>query len=52
MLHTAWQTDEPCPSCGAGMVLLDAGLPAMRAECRMCGHVETWDSSDTEGGDW
>jgi hypothetical protein len=53
MPRTAWHTDEPCPSCGAGMVLLDDGLPLLLAECRACGYRETWDSADhrTIGGD-
>jgi uncharacterized Zn finger protein len=47
-----WLTEEPCPSCGAEMVLLDDGLPEALAECRACGYRETWDTgkSDTAGG--
>jgi hypothetical protein len=35
------------------MYLLDDGLPVLRAECRMCGHAERWDSrsNDTTGGE-
>jgi hypothetical protein len=35
------------------MVLLDDGLPQALAECRACGHRETWDTADDEttGGD-
>ena len=40
---TVWHTDEPCPSCGNDLVLLDDALPRLRAECRSCGHVEPWD---------
>jgi uncharacterized Zn finger protein len=49
----AWQTDEPCPSCGAEMVLLDDGLPEALAECRSCGYRETWQDGRPEasGGD-
>jgi hypothetical protein len=35
-----WHTEEPCPSCGNDLVLLDDGLPFLRAECRACGHNE------------
>ena len=51
----AWATDEPCPSCGAEMVLLDDGLLVGLAECRACGHREVWDGIDCEatgGDDW
>jgi uncharacterized Zn finger protein len=51
----AWQTDEPCPSCGAEMVLLDDGLPEVLAECRSCGYRETWDNATDNprgGDDW
>jgi hypothetical protein len=34
------------------MVLLDDGLPVVLAECRACGHRETWDGEATGGGDW
>jgi transcription elongation factor Elf1 len=39
---TVWQTDEPCPSCGNELVLLDDGRYCLRAECRACGHNEPW----------
>jgi ribosomal protein S27AE len=48
---TVWRTDEPCPTCGAGMFLLDDGLPFLLAECRLCGHAERWDTDDSTGGD-
>jgi transcription elongation factor Elf1 len=53
MPHATWQTEEECPSCGAEMVLLDDGLPVLRAECRACGHAERWETRrhDTGGGD-
>jgi len=38
-----WTTDEPCPSCETEMVLIDTGTAVLRAECRACGHAETWD---------
>ena len=44
IITTVWHTDEPCPSCGNDLVLLlDDGLPRLRAECRSCGHNEPWD---------
>ena len=48
-----WATEEPCPSCGAEMVLLDEGLPVALAECRACGYRETWNGTadDTTRGD-
>ena len=51
--HTVWRTDEPCPSCEAGMYLIDDGLAVLRAECRLCGYGETWDAADHDltGGD-
>ena len=51
----AWRTEEPCPSCGAEMVLLDDRLPEALAECRSCGYRETWDTTNPEtgeGDDW
>lgn len=50
-----WATDEPCPSCGAEMVLIDDGLLVALAECRACGYREIWDDIDREatgGDDW
>jgi hypothetical protein len=51
---TAWRTDEPCPSCGAGMFLLDDGRAVLLAECRLCGHAERWDDADNNirGDNW
>ncbi len=51
--QTAWHTEEPCPSCGTEMVLIDDGLPEALAECRACGYRETWDgpAPETTGGD-
>ena len=39
MRETAWRTDEPCPVCGTGLVLVDDGRPVLRAECRLCGYA-------------
>lgn len=43
---TTWRTDEPCPTCGNDMTLIDDGGLILRAECRLCGHAEQWDTSD------
>ena len=43
---TAWRTDEPCPTCGNGLTVVDEGGPVLRAECRLCGHAEFWDTAD------
>ena len=50
--QNAWQTEEPCPSCGAEMVLLDEGLPEALAECRACGYRETWEGNPPGGDSW
>jgi Zn ribbon nucleic-acid-binding protein len=56
MLRQAtWRTDEQCPSCDEEMVLLDEddGDTLTLAECRACGHRETWEGaklSVTGGG--
>jgi hypothetical protein len=44
-----WRTDEPCPVCGNGLTVSDDGGPALRAECRLCGHGEAWDSAAADG---
>src|SRR5207253_5740300 len=49
MRETAWRTDEPCPVCQTGLVLVDTGYPVLRAECRLCGYAGPF---DTEGTDW
>ena len=49
MRETAWRTDEPCPVCQTGLVLVDTGGPVLRAECRLCGYAGPF---DTEGTDW
>ena len=48
---TAWRTDEPCPVCATGLILLDDGSSALRAECRLCGWAGTWTGDDLDGGD-
>ena len=40
--QAAWATGEECPSCAAELVLLDDGGTLALAECRACGHRETW----------
>ena len=49
-ITTAWRTDEPCPTCGNGLVLLDDGLSALRWECRLCGDAPDL-TGDANGGD-
>jgi hypothetical protein len=43
---TAWRTDEPCPTCGNGLTVIDDGEAVLRAECRLCGHAEPWETGD------
>ena len=53
MRETAWSTDEPCPICEAGLVLVDDGRAMLRAECRSCGYVAPCDTGDgTTTGQW
>ncbi len=47
---TAWRTDEPCPVCATGLILLDDGISPQRFECRLCGWSDTWTSDDPAGG--
>jgi hypothetical protein len=35
----ASRTDEPCPVCGTGLIVLDDGA-TIAAECRLCGWAE------------
>ena len=49
MRETAWRTDEPCPICSTGLVLVDTGGPVLRAECRLSGYAGPF---DTDGTDW
>ena len=41
---TTWATDEPCPNCDGELVLVDTGTAVPRAECRICGHAEGWET--------
>ena len=52
MRETAWRTDEPCPVCGTGLVLVENGSPVLRAECRRCGSAGPFDTADFPDGDW
>ena len=52
MRETAWRTDEPCPVCQTGLVLVDTGSPVLRAECRLCGYAGPFDTADLPDGDW
>ena len=49
MRETAWRTDEPCPVCQTGLVLVDTGGPVLRAECRLCGYAGPFDTADLTG---
>jgi ribosomal protein S27AE len=48
---TTWRTDEPCPTCGAGLFLLETDETRFRWECRMCGDAPDR-PADWNGGDW
>ena len=48
---TAWRTDEPCPVCATGLIMLDDGSSVQRAECRLCGWADTWTGDEADGGD-
>jgi len=50
--RAGWRTDEPCPVCGTGLVLVDTGGPVLRAECRLCGYAGPFDTADFPDGDW
>ena len=53
MRETTWRTDEPCPVCETGLVLVDDGRPVLRAECRQCGYAGPFDTGDaTADGAW
>jgi ribosomal protein S27AE len=52
MTPTAWRTDEPCPVCGTGLVMIDDGCPVLRAECRPCGYGGPFDTTDLADGEW
>ncbi len=48
---TAWRTDEPCPVCATGLIMLDDGTAPPRYECRLCGWSDTWTRGDPDGRD-
>ena len=48
MRETAWRTDEPCPVCGTGLILVEDGSPVLHAECRLCGYAGPFDTEDTD----
>ena len=44
-----WATDEPCPNgCDGELTLPDTDTAVLRAECRICGHAEIWETSQTQ----
>jgi len=49
-ITTTWRTDEPCPTCGNDLILLDDGLSPIRWECRWCGDAPT-ELDEPFGGD-
>jgi len=49
MTQVAWRTDEPCPVCGTGLVLIDDGRPTLRAECRLCGWGGPFETDNPDG---
>jgi ribosomal protein S27AE len=46
MREITWRTDEPCPVCGTGLVLVDDGTAVLRAECRLCGYAGPFEITD------
>jgi hypothetical protein len=46
---TMWQTDDPCPVCGAGLLATEDGGTDVRQDCSLCGWSTTW-SGVLEGG--
>jgi len=49
-ITTAWRTDEPCPTCGKDLTLLDDGTSPIRWECRSCGDTPA-ELDEPFGGD-
>jgi ribosomal protein S27AE len=47
---TTWRTDEPCPTCGNGLTLIDDAISPIRWECRLCGDAPT--DLEMTGGGW
>jgi hypothetical protein len=50
-MPTAWRTDEPCPVCATGLILLDDGPAPPQYECRLCGWSDTWASDNSDDRD-
>ena len=48
---TCWRTDEPCPVCATGLILVENGTTPSRYECRLCGWSDTWASADPDDCD-
>jgi ribosomal protein L37AE/L43A len=47
---TTWVDSEPCPACGAGLLIIDDGASAITWTCRACGWTVTGDLADHSGG--
>jgi uncharacterized Zn finger protein (UPF0148 family) len=39
---TYWHAPDPCPDCGAPLVLADDGTGPVQADCPACGYADTW----------
>ncbi len=50
MTPTAWRTDEPCPVCGTGLVLIEDDRLTLQGECRLCGWGGPFETDDPDGG--
>ena len=48
---TAWRTDEPCPVCATGLIMLDDGTSVPGFECRLCGWSDTWTGDNPDDRD-
>jgi hypothetical protein len=48
---TSWRTDEPCPVCTTGLILLEDGTLPPGYECRLCGWSDTWTSANPDARD-
>jgi hypothetical protein len=47
--ETTWLADEPCPACGASLLLTDNGTPAIVQDCPACGWTVTGDLAGQAG---
>lgn len=47
---TAWRTDEPCPVCATGLVLVEED-GTQTGECRLCGWAGPWMCGSEGGGE-